>query len=309
MLNIGVIGLSEGNQHPYSWAAIINGDYDQAMMDNCGSPYPPVYLRANRDTLGIAGAKVTHIWTQDRAISEHCAQACRIDHITGSIEDMIGKVDAVMLLRDDPENHVAMARPLIDAGMPLFIDKPLAYNREDLAYFESQIRDGKHIASCSSMRYSAGVQSARTQLPTIGRVELVVAVGQKDWRKYSVHYIEGMLALLGDPPVRAATHISGIAGRDVVSFELEGDILATVHVFTGIAPAGELNVYGTKGSLCVDHGGAYTLFRNNIEQAIKGFRMDKPVIDFNNTRNVIRAVIAGRESLEAGGKRIETNWD
>jgi predicted dehydrogenase len=309
MLTIGVIGLSEGNQHPYSWAAIINGDYDQAMMDQCGSPHPPAYLRANRDTLGIDGAKVTHIWTQDRAISEHCARTCRIDHVVHAVEDMIGRVDAVMLLRDDPENHVAMSRALIDAGVPLFIDKPLAYNREDLAYFEAQVRDGKHIASCSSMRYSAGVQSARVQLATVGRVQLVVAVGQKDWRKYAVHYLEGMLALLGDPPVKAATHVSLTPGRDVVMFELEGDILATVHVLTDIAPGGELNVYGTNGHVSVDHGGAYTLFRNNIEQAIKGFRMERPAIDFGATRNVIRALIAGRESLEAAGKRIETDWD
>ena len=32
ILNLGVIGLSEGNGHPYSWSAIFNG-YDSVEMD------------------------------------------------------------------------------------------------------------------------------------------------------------------------------------------------------------------------------------------------------------------------------------
>lgn len=305
MLNLGVIGLSEGNQHPYSWSAIINGDYDAALMENCGSPYPPGYLQANRDTLGLDDAAVTHIWTQDRPISEHCAQACRIDHVVDRIEDLIGQVDAVLLLRDDPENHVAMAKPFIDADVPIFVDKPLAYSQEDLDYFTEQVAQGKHIASCSSMRFSAGVQAARVQLPEIGRVELAVVVGKKDWRKYAIHYLEGMFALCGDPTVRAVTHISGISGKDVAYLEFETGLLATVHVFMDIAPAGELNVYGAKGHLEVNHGGTYTAFRNTIEMAVRGFRQARPCIDFAKTQNVIRALIAGRESLEAGGRRVE----
>ena len=215
MLNLGVIGLSEGNQHPYSWSAIINGDYDQALMEECGSPHPPRYLQANRDTLGIDGAQVTHIWTQDGAVSEHCARTCRIDHVVDHIEDMVGHVDAVLLLRDDPENHVVMAKPFIEANVPIFLDKPLAYCREGLDYFTDQVAQGKHIASCSSLRFSAGVQAARVQLPSIGRVELAVAVGQKDWRRYAIHCLEGLFALLGDPAVRAVTHISCASGKDV----------------------------------------------------------------------------------------------
>ena len=126
MLKIGVIGLSEGNGHPYSWSAIINGDYNEKEMNNCAYAGIPLYLKANRSTLGIEGAKVSHVWTQDRNISEHIAKASLIDNVVDNTEDMIGQVDAVLLARDDPENHKAMAQPFLDADVPLFIDKPLA---------------------------------------------------------------------------------------------------------------------------------------------------------------------------------------
>ena len=53
MLTLGVMGMSEGNGHPYSWSAIINGDYDEKAMADCSYPVIPAYLKANRDTLGI----------------------------------------------------------------------------------------------------------------------------------------------------------------------------------------------------------------------------------------------------------------
>ena len=133
-------------------------------MADCGYPVIPAYLAANRNTLGIDDAKVTHIWTQDRKMSEHCAAACKIDSVVDELTDMIGQVDAILLARDDPENHVKMVKPFIDAGIPVFIDKPLAFCKDDLDYFTAQHDKGKFIMSSSAMRYSAGIQSQRDQL-------------------------------------------------------------------------------------------------------------------------------------------------
>ncbi|KKR96059.1 MAG: oxidoreductase domain-containing protein, partial [Candidatus Uhrbacteria bacterium GW2011_GWF2_41_16] len=43
MLKLGVIGMSEGNGHPYSWSAIVNGKYNEKEMANCGYAGIPVY--------------------------------------------------------------------------------------------------------------------------------------------------------------------------------------------------------------------------------------------------------------------------
>ena len=303
MLKLGVTGMSKGNGHPYSWSAIVNGDYNAEMMEKCGYPTIPAYLGANRDTLGIDGAQVTHIWTQDRKISEHCAGASLIDNVVDNIEDLIGQVDAVLLARDDPENHLAMAKPFIEADVPLFIDKPLAFDRPALEYFAEQQAAGKFIMSASSMRYSAGVQSARPDLPDIGKVELAVAVGKKDWPKYGIHYLEGMFAMLGDPRAVSIKHVSR-TDKDIAYIEFETGTLATVHVFKDIAPAGELNIYGQEGVLKVDHGGAYPAFRSSLVDAIRTFRQGKPRLDFAKTYNLINTLIGGRESMEAGGKTI-----
>lgn len=303
MIKIGIIGLSEGNGHPYSWSAIVNGDFNEEAMADCGYPTIPAYLGANRDTLGIEGARVSHIWTQDAALSRHVAKAAHIETVVDDMEDLIGSVDAVLLSRDDPENHVAMAKPFIDADVPIFIDKPLAFCREDLDYFFDQVEKGKFIMSSSAMRYSAGNQSMREHLPTLGKVKLAIAVGAKDLRKYAVHHLEGMIAFLGDPKVLSVQHIGG-SGKDTLCLELDGGILATVHVFKGIA-GGELNIYGDKGVLNINHGGAYVCFRAQMVDVIRSFTASRPQLDFSKTYNIINALVGARESLEQGGKRID----
>jgi predicted dehydrogenase len=302
MLKIGIIGLSEGNGHPYSWTAIINGDYNEKLMADCGYPVIPAYLGANRDTLGIEDAKVTHIWTQNKALSAKVARAAMIDNIADEMTEMIGKVDAVLLARDDPENHRQMAEAFIDADVPLFIDKPLAFSREDLDYFAEKVEQGKFIMSCSAMRYSAGVQSQRDQLVNIGEPKLAVAVGAKDLRKYTVHYLEGMIAFLGDPKTKTVQHVSE-SGKDIILLELDNGMLATIHTFMGLG-GGELNIYGDKGMINVNHGGAYVCFRAQLIEAIRSFREGRPRLEFEKTYNIINALAAARESLENGGKKV-----
>jgi len=64
---------------------------------------------------------------------------------------IIGKVDAVILARDDGENHLSMAKPFIEKDIPILIDKPLTDNAEDLKEFIQYYEKGKLIMSCSSI--------------------------------------------------------------------------------------------------------------------------------------------------------------
>jgi predicted dehydrogenase len=303
MLKLGVIGMSEGNGHPYSWSAIVNGQYNEKEMASCGYAGIPVYLAANRDTLGIEGAKVTHVWAQERKIAEHIAKAGLIDTVVDKLEDMIGKVDAVMLTRDDPENHVVMAKPFIDANIPLFIDKPLAITSHDLDYFKKQALAGKLIMSCSSMRYATESQSVKVEMAALGKIELATAVGKKDWTKYGIHMLEGLFALLDDPRAVSVRHISS-SHKDIVYVEFETGVLATVHLFYDITPTFQISVFGQSGWRLIEYKNWYAMFRNNIIEFVRSVQQGKSRLEFSKTENIIRTLIAGKESLEQGGRVI-----
>lgn len=303
MLKLGVIGMSQGNAHPYSWSAIINGYYDSEEITKIGYPGVSAYLEANKDTLGMNTARVTHVWTQNRKISESIAKTTGIENIVKNIGDMVGKIDAVLLTRDDPENHVEMAKPFIESGIPIFIDKPLAITLNDLAYFSGENASGKLIMSSSSMRYANECRTAKTEAASLGKLELVTATGKKDWIKYGIHLLEGVAAILDDPKPVTVKNI-GKAEKDVVYIEYENGIQVVVHIFMDITPTFQISLFGQKGWKIIDIRNSYSMFRDNIIEFIRSVQEGRSRLEFEKTENIIRTLIAGKESLELGGKTI-----
>lgn len=303
-MNIGIIGMSPGNAHPYSWSAIINGTFDGTEITRCGYPAVSAYLMANRDTLGLPDAKVTHVWTQDRAVSESIAHSSGIATVVSDLERMAAEVDAVILARDDAENHVEMCRPFLDADIPVFIDKPLAVTESDLIWFEEAYKKGKFFMSCSSMRYANECRTAKTELASLGKLELVTAVGKKDWRKYGVHLLEAIFAMLDDPQPATVQHI-GKKDKDIVHLEFGNGLQATIHLFMNISSTFQITMFGQNAWRLVDVRNSYSMFRDNIIEFLRSVNEGKPRLAFEKTRNIISTLIAAEASLNANGSIIQ----
>jgi len=303
MIKTGIIGMSPGNAHPYSWSAIINGCYDGKEISKQGYPAVSTYLDVNRDTLGLPDAVVSHVWTQDRKISESIAKTTNIAKVVDNLADMIGEVDAIILARDDPENHTAMAQPFINAGIPIFIDKPLVITEDELKWFSKENANGKLIMSCSSMRYANECRTAKTEFENLGKLELVTATGKKDWIKYGVHILEALFALLDDPVPVSVKHI-GKPQKDSVYIELENGILVIVNIFMHISGTFQVSLFGEKNWRLVEIKNSYSMFRDTIIEFLRSVKEGKSRLEFHKTENIIRTLIAGKESLEQGGKTI-----
>lgn len=303
MIKIGIVGMSPGNAHPSSWSAIINGTFNSEEIVKMGYPAVADYLQANRATLGLPGASVTHVWTQSKEISEMIAATADIKHIVNDPGEMIANVDAVLLCRDDPENHAAMAKPFIDAGIPIFIDKPLCATKKDLNYFSAEIAKGKFIMSCSSMRYSGECMSVKSAIRYLGKIELVTGVGKKDWLKYGIHMLEGIVSVLDDPKPLSVRNI-GSSDKNVVQINYENEIQVMLHLFMDLAPTMQVSFFGQDQWRMIEIKNSYAMFRDNIIEFIRSVNEGKPRLDFSKTEQIIRVMIAAEESLNAGGKLI-----
>ncbi len=199
---------------------------------------------------------------------------------------------------------MAIARPFIEANVPLFIDKPLASTRADLAYFAQQQAAGKFIMSCSSMRYATECRAAKNEFATLGDIQLVTAVGKKDWINYGIHMLEGLFMLLGDPQPVAVTNV-GSEGQAVVQVEFETGVRATIHLFMDIAPTFQFSVFGTGGWRLIEVKNWYGMFRDNLIEFIRSVEEGKSRLEFGKTYPIIQTLLAANESREQGGRRIE----
>jgi predicted dehydrogenase len=306
MIKIGIIGMSPGNAHPYSWPAIINGCFDKDEIDKVGYPAVSNYLIANKDILGVPGAEVSCVWSQSRDISKSIAKTTNIPGIVDNLEDMASRVDAVILSRDDPENHVAMAKPFIDADIPIFIDKPLAITKEDLQYFSDENAKGKLIMSSSSMRYANECRVVKQELSSLGKLELINATGKKDWIKYGVHLMEAVFSLIDDPIPVSVKHV-GKKDKDIVIVEFEDGLVLSLHLFMDISGTFQVSVFGQNSWRLIDIKNSYSMFRDNIIEFVRSVQEGKSRLEFSKTENIIRTLIGAKESLEQGGITVKLN--
>src|SRR5690606_2861031 len=80
--------------------------------------------------------------------------------IVESIPELLLQVDAIILTSNDGHVHLEQAIPVLQAGKPLFIDKPLAGNWKDaLAIYQASEKYRTPVFSSSSLRFISSIQN------------------------------------------------------------------------------------------------------------------------------------------------------
>jgi len=276
-LALGVIGFSEGNGHPYSWSAIFNG-YDPEAMQECGFPVIPSYLAEHRfPEESIPDAHVTRVWCPDLERARHVAKACHIGGVCERPEEMIGMVDAVLLARDDVESpqRRELVELFLDAGVPLFVDKPLALSlSEAQALLERQQWPGQ-IFSGSALAHAPELDEAR-DLPPVGEVRYLAGIAPKSWEHYAVHAIDPALALIGPQGRIVRATISPSAHSHVVTVHWESGLQATFTTLKETPTRVGLRLHGPGGPLELRFLDTFGAFKAALEAFVRQVRERRP---------------------------------
>lgn len=271
-LRFGVIGLSPGNGHPYSWSAILNG-YDPEAMKDCGFPVIPAYLAQRHwPEDRLSGARVTHVWAQDQAVARQIARASLVDHVVARPQDMLGQIDALLLARDDAEKHAFFAEPFLRAGLPVYIDKPVATREAEFDHLLAlQVRPGQ-IFSCSALRFAAELQLSKEDAARIGSLRLIQGVTPKSWTTYAIHLIDPLLVLLGYE-ARPTKVFSGPVGQDGRILGIRYESGPDVHLMaTGanVSAPLQLRISGEQGHAILEFSDSFGAFKAALAEFILG---------------------------------------
>ncbi len=124
--------------------------------------------------------------------------------IYDSIEEMCKNVDGVMLESVDGRPHLKQAIPVIQAGLPLFIDKPMGGSLKDvIEIFRLAKEANVPVWSASSLRYDTAVVEMREKIKNM-KVKKVITWGpchhephHPDLFWYGVHGVEMLFTLMG----------------------------------------------------------------------------------------------------------------
>ncbi len=115
-------------------------------------------LPDEQGNLRFPGCAITHIYGTEAERTRFVAQEGLIPTIVSSPDEMLGAVDAVMVLFRDGKDHLLYALPFIDHGIATWVDKPFAVSyTEAETMVRHAARHNTFLSGGSTLRYCPAV--------------------------------------------------------------------------------------------------------------------------------------------------------
>jgi hypothetical protein len=294
---LGIIGLSPQNGHPYSFSAIINGFNETAMQDSGWIGILRYLKKADPSEVGFKDAKITHVWTQDPNLSRSVSKACLISNIATDFREMAKDVDGVIIARDDYETHLEMARPFLEKGIPVFVDKPLTLKDSEMHFYEPFLEKGL-LMSCSGLRYATELDAIRENPEKlIGKLQGVSCGVINRWGKYGIHMLDAILGIYPNlNPSRMVRHPSQ---GDAITIETTDGETLSIFCLGGDAPVFSMNFYGSEGMFSANISNNFGAFRRTMRHFVNQVKSGNPSIPPELTQLSMKIMTTGA-NLEQG---------
>jgi predicted dehydrogenase len=244
-------------------------------------------------------------WDRREKYTEYLRrQGCEI---YATIEEMLQHVDVVLLESVDGRPHLEQARPVIAAGKPLFIDKPLAGSLADaIEIFRLAKQNNVPCFSSSSLRFSPGIISMRGEHPSVGKVRGCAAYSpcslephHPDLFWYGVHGVEILFTIMG-PGCKSVTRVH-TEGTDLVVGVWEDGRIGTFRGLRDGARGYGATVFGSKA---IGPSSKYEGYKPLVIEIARFFKTGKPPVSAEETLEVFAFMEAADESKRQGGAPV-----
>ena len=263
----------------------------------------------------VDGARVVCAYPGTSVVTDQATVDERVGKLAGwgveivkSREEMIGKVDGVLIESNQGSQHLKHAELFMKAGIPCYIDKPFANSADDaLAIAKLAQENNVPFFSSSSLRYAPEVVAAKAELGTI--------FGADAWSPASLHEASPGLAHYGIHGVEILFALMG-AGCQAVSCAFSEEIGEVntarwsdgrVGVMRGTRKGAHDYGFVAWGESEVRRSGvdAAYIYRELVKEFVELFATGKSPIDPNETIEIVCFMDAALESSKQSGEWVE----
>ena len=223
-----------------------------------------------------------------------------------TIEEMLKHVDFVLLESVDGRPHLEQAKPVIAAGIPMYIDKPVAGSLADAIEIYRLAEEKKvPIFTASSLRYAKSLLDIRNNKPhgaILGcDTYSPCSYNEKhpDFYWYGVHGVEMLFTVMGQGCKSVSrTHTPGV---DVVAGLWDGGRIGTFRgIRTGQSGYGA-RVYAEKA---IVDAGQYDGYAPLVVEICKFLDTLQPPVDPQETIEIFAFMTAADISKAENGRVV-----
>lgn len=225
--------------------------------------------------------------------------------IVGSIQELLDKVDCVMLETNDGNLHLEQAAEVMKTGKPMFIDKPVAAGLSDaIAIFMLAKKYNALIFSSSTLRFTPKNQeiAAGKYGKVLGADCFSPATNEPshpDFSWYGIHGVETLFTVMG-PGCKEVTRVSAEGTDVVVGLWDDGRIGTFRGIRTGKSVFGGTAFCETGAVIA----GGYEGYGNLLTEILKFFKTRIVPVSEKETLDIFTFMEASNESKRQGGKPV-----
>lgn len=281
MKSIGLVGVN--TFHAEAFTRIFNGSAEEEPR--------------------IDGARITHVWAggHPERLAELEDMFGPYDNKVEDLDDLIGTVDGVLVVDDTGGGamHAELARPFLEGGMPVFVDKPMTTVYADaVELFDLAEEHNAPLMSSSALRFPAELD--KDAIAALGKLSTIVSVGPEEWFYYGVHAVEVTGAVADDQPVSVQRF--ALPEKDVAVVEYETGLVAVIMTLRDAGYLFHINVYGEKGHLDFSVDDFMGFYTNEMKAFTEMMETRKMPLRRDQTLAVMAILHAGNKSADEGRK-------
>ena len=228
-------------------------------------------------------------------------------------EEMIGKIDAALIESVDGHPHYGHAVTFLEAGIPVFIDKPFTCSLEE-AKAIAALAETKNVPvfTCSSLRYGLEVMDIQKKTAEVGKIlgAEVCSPAPTHPRNpglfhYGIHGVETLYALMGAGCV-ALWSVSNDDADVVTGLWKDGRIGTLRGIRKGQSGYG-FTAYCEKAIVRTSINAGY-IYRELLKKIVEMFETGKPPIPISESVEIVAFIEAAMKSGMNNGAKTELEY-
>jgi predicted dehydrogenase len=187
-------------------------------------------------------SRVTALWGDDDSRTAPLAAQYGVDLVVKTSAEVASEVDAALIVTRHGGLHLDQALPFVRAGLPVFIDKPLACSVADAtAILDAARASGSLVLSASALRWQPDTEIVASKIRELGGPVSIVATGTFYPKSryggayfYGIHAAELAVELAGAEITDLMVETAGSNGAVVVG--QAGNVGITVRLLPPASP-------------------------------------------------------------------------